>query len=65
MVGVTLIQVQDLALGLAELHEVGMDPHLKPAQDSLNGIPSLQRINCLMSSANLLMVHSISVHTVK
>jgi len=33
-------QMQDLALGLA-LHEVGIDPPLKPVQVPLDSIPSL------------------------
>ncbi|PKU41812.1 hypothetical protein llap_7885 [Limosa lapponica baueri] len=44
--GITMSQVQDLALGLIELHEVDMDPPLKPVQVSLDGIPSLQRVDC-------------------
>jgi len=35
-------QVQDLALGLVELHEVHMGPPLKVP---LDGIPSLQRVD--------------------
>ena len=33
--------MQDLALGLVELHEVGMGPPLKSVQVHLDGIPSL------------------------
>ncbi|KAK4816205.1 hypothetical protein QYF61_012670 [Mycteria americana] len=36
----------DLALGLAELHEVRMGPFLKPVKVRLDGIPSNKRINC-------------------
>jgi len=34
--------VQDLALGLVELHEVCMAPPLKPVRVPPDGIPSLQ-----------------------
>jgi len=43
---ITLTQVQDLALGLVELHEVGMGLPLKPAYVPLDSIPSLQCVNC-------------------
>ncbi|KAK4810873.1 hypothetical protein QYF61_013281 [Mycteria americana] len=46
ILGIALTQVQALALGLVELHEVHMGPLLKPVQVPLDGIPSLQRINC-------------------
>ncbi|KAK4818782.1 hypothetical protein QYF61_019128, partial [Mycteria americana] len=36
---------QDLALGLAELHEVRTGPPLKPVNVPLDGIPSLQRVD--------------------
>ena len=39
-------QVQDLALGLAELHEAGMLP-LKLVPVTLDSIPSLQCVNCI------------------
>ena len=45
MPGVALTQVQDLALGLAELHEVHMGPLLKLVQVPLDGIPSLRCVN--------------------
>jgi len=53
--------VQDLALGLVNLHEVHMVPPLKPVQVPLDGIPSLQCGNStsLVLSANLLSVHAI------
>ncbi|PKU30953.1 rna-directed dna polymerase from mobile element jockey-like [Limosa lapponica baueri] len=38
-------QVQDLALGLVELHEVCTSPPLEPVQVPLDGIPSLQCVN--------------------
>ena len=41
VLGIVLTQVQDLALGIAELHEVGMDPPPKPVQVPLDGLPSL------------------------
>ncbi|PKU44166.1 hypothetical protein llap_5535 [Limosa lapponica baueri] len=43
---IALIQVQDLAFGLVELHEVCMGPPLKPATVPLDGFPSLQCVNC-------------------
>ncbi|KAK4810921.1 hypothetical protein QYF61_013329 [Mycteria americana] len=46
ILGIALTQVQALALGLVELHEVHMGPLLKPVQVPLDGIPSLQQINC-------------------
>ncbi|PKU39466.1 hypothetical protein llap_10229 [Limosa lapponica baueri] len=43
---IAVTRVQDLALDLVELHEVGMGPYLKPVQVPLNGIPSLQCVDC-------------------
>ncbi|KAK4831706.1 hypothetical protein QYF61_018758 [Mycteria americana] len=43
---IALTEVQDLALGLVELHEVHMGPLLKPVKVPLDGIPSLKCINC-------------------
>ena len=43
--GIALTHVQDLALGLVELHAVHAGPPLQPVQVPLNGIPSLQRVN--------------------
>ncbi|PKU42541.1 hypothetical protein llap_7164 [Limosa lapponica baueri] len=43
--GFAVTQVQDLALGLVELHKVRMGPHLKPVQAPLDGMPSLQRVD--------------------
>lgn len=40
--GIALTQVQDLALGRIELHEVPTGYSLKPLDD----IPSLQQVNC-------------------
>jgi len=37
--------VQDLALGLVELHVVHAGPPLQPVQVPLDGIPSLPRVN--------------------
>ena len=37
---IALTQIQDLALGPAELHEVGMGPALKPVQVPLDSISS-------------------------
>ncbi|GAB0177359.1 cAMP-dependent protein kinase inhibitor alpha [Grus japonensis] len=59
--GIALTKVQDLALVLVELHEVHVSPLLKLIKVLLDGIPPLKRINCtthLVSSANLLRVHS-------
>jgi len=39
--GIDPTQVQDLALGLVELHEFCMGPPLKLAQIPLDSIPSL------------------------
>ncbi|KAK4816309.1 hypothetical protein QYF61_014607 [Mycteria americana] len=46
LLGVAPTQVQDLALGLVEPHEVHMGPVLKLVQISLEGILSLRRVNC-------------------
>ncbi|PKU45373.1 hypothetical protein llap_4317 [Limosa lapponica baueri] len=40
--GIALIHAQDLALGLIEFHEIYTGLCLKPLQDPLDGIPSLQ-----------------------
>ena len=40
VLGIALTQMQDLALCLDELHEVGMGPPLQPIQVLLDGIPS-------------------------
>lgn len=39
---IALTQVETLAPGLVELHEVSMYPPLKPVQVPLDSIPSLQ-----------------------
>ena len=41
VLGIVPTHVQDLALGLVELHEVRMGPPLKPVKVPLDGIPSL------------------------
>ncbi|PKU47351.1 hypothetical protein llap_2318 [Limosa lapponica baueri] len=46
VLGIDLIHVQNLALGLFELHEVHMGPLLKPVQVPLDGILSLQHGDC-------------------
>ncbi|KAK4817066.1 hypothetical protein QYF61_027095 [Mycteria americana] len=46
ILGVALTQVQDLALGLVEPHEVHMGQVLELVQVPLDGIPSLRRVNC-------------------
>ncbi|KAK4825848.1 hypothetical protein QYF61_003099 [Mycteria americana] len=43
--GVAPTQVQDLALGLVEPHEVHMGPLLQLVQVPLDGIPSLRHVN--------------------
>ncbi|GAB0196099.1 cAMP-dependent protein kinase inhibitor alpha [Grus japonensis] len=45
VLGIALTHVQDLALGLVELHEVHMGPLLQPVKVPLDGIPSLQQVN--------------------
>ncbi|PKU26779.1 hypothetical protein llap_22917 [Limosa lapponica baueri] len=45
VLGIAVTQVQDLALGLVELHEIGMGTPFKPVQVPLDGIPFLQRVN--------------------
>ncbi|RMC07194.1 hypothetical protein DUI87_16650 [Hirundo rustica rustica] len=45
VLGITLTQVQDLALGLVELREICSGSPPKPAQVPLDGIPPLQRAN--------------------
>ncbi|KAK4819146.1 hypothetical protein QYF61_025826 [Mycteria americana] len=46
VLGIAPTHVQDLALGLVELHEVRTGPPLKPVKVPLDGIPSLQHVNC-------------------
>ncbi|KAK4831119.1 LOW QUALITY PROTEIN: hypothetical protein QYF61_015422 [Mycteria americana] len=61
---IALTQVQDLALGLVEPHEVYRSPVLELVQVPLDGIPSFSVSTTplsLVSSANLLRVHSISL----
>ena len=41
ILGIAPTQVQDLALGLVELHEVHVGPLLQPVKVPLGGIPSL------------------------
>ncbi|GAB0188195.1 cAMP-dependent protein kinase inhibitor alpha [Grus japonensis] len=43
--GVALTHVQDLALGLVELHAVHTGPPLKPVKIPLDGIPCLQHVD--------------------
>ncbi|GAB0183112.1 cAMP-dependent protein kinase inhibitor alpha [Grus japonensis] len=45
LLGIEPTHVQDLALGLVELHEVHIGPPLQPVKVPLDGIPSLQRVN--------------------
>jgi len=44
--GVALTEVQDLALGLVEPHEVHIGPLLELVQVLLNGILSFRRVHC-------------------
>jgi len=46
ILGIALTQAQDPALGLDELHGVGMGLLLKSVKVPLDGILSLKRINC-------------------
>ncbi|PKU42978.1 hypothetical protein llap_6739 [Limosa lapponica baueri] len=46
VLGIALIHMQDLALGLVELHEVSTDPPLKPVNNPLDGFASLQHVDC-------------------
>ena len=46
VLGIVLTQMQDLALGLIELHEVGLGRPLKPVHIPWNDIPSLLCVNC-------------------
>ncbi|KAK4823520.1 hypothetical protein QYF61_003029 [Mycteria americana] len=48
VLGIAPTHVQDLALGLVDLHEVCMGPPSKSVKVPLGGIPSLQRVNCTM-----------------
>ncbi|TRZ21715.1 hypothetical protein HGM15179_005384 [Zosterops borbonicus] len=44
---IAITQVQDLAFHIVELHEVHTDPPLKHVRVPLDGIPSLQSVDCL------------------
>ena len=46
MLEIALTNMQDLALCLDGLHEVGIGPLLKPVQVPLDGTPSFCRANC-------------------
>jgi len=45
VLGIAPAQVQDLAVGLVELHEVHIDPLLKPVQNPLVCIPLLCHVD--------------------
>ncbi|KAK4824932.1 hypothetical protein QYF61_021552 [Mycteria americana] len=45
VLGIAPTHVQDLALGLVELHEVHTGPPLKPVKVPLDGTPSLQHVD--------------------
>ena len=60
VMGVALTQVQDLAFGFVEPHEVYLGPLLMPVQVPLDDILSLwvsTEPHSLMTSPNLLRVH--------
>ena len=62
ILGISPDQVQDLALGFPELHEICMGTPFKPIKVSPNGTPSSSKPTtppCLVSSSNLLRVHSV------
>jgi len=46
VLGIALTQMLDLALGLVEPHQVCTGSPLKPIKVPLDGIPSLQHIDC-------------------
>ena len=46
MFGIAPTQLQGLALGLVELHEVRTGSPLKPVKVCLDGSPSLQSVDC-------------------
>ncbi|KAK4831140.1 hypothetical protein QYF61_015443 [Mycteria americana] len=46
VLGIAPTHVQDFAFGLVELHEVRTGPALKPVKVPLDGIPSLQHVDC-------------------
>jgi len=54
VLGVALTQMQDLALGLVELHEVHMGSLVKSVKVPLYGIPSLK---CINWTAQLGVIH--------
>ncbi|KAK4823665.1 LOW QUALITY PROTEIN: hypothetical protein QYF61_005017 [Mycteria americana] len=60
--GVVVTQVQDLALSLLESHKIGLGPSIQPIQIPLAFLPSSRSTlpHNLVSSANLLRVHSIA-----
>ena len=43
--GVAVTKVQDLALGLADLHCFGLSPEIQPFQIPLKGFPTSRQIN--------------------
>ena len=60
--GVVVTKVQDLALGLAVPHTVGLSPSIQAVQIPLQSLPPSSRSTvppCLVSSANSLREHSI------
>lgn len=46
MLGITPVHVQDIDLGIVELHDVLMSLPLEPDMVPLDGISSLQRVDC-------------------
>jgi len=62
VLGIALTHLQDLALGLVELHEVRTGPPFKSVEVPLDGIPSLSLSTAphsSVSSTNLRKVHSV------
>jgi len=65
VLGIAVTHVQDLALGLVERYEFHTSPLLKPVLVPLDGIPSLQPVNCtaqlgVIGKLMLNMVHVAS-----
>lgn len=46
VLGIALTQVQDLALGLVELHKIHTGPPFKPVHVPLDAIPSVLHVDC-------------------
>ena len=46
VLGIVPTHMQDFTLGIVEIHEVCLGPPLKPVKVPLDGIPSLQYVDC-------------------